>query len=236
MGGKVRVEEAKTSISTRIPTLIDMAKRGVIVLAGLALAGCTQNVDSPRAQPEPLVAPLTALQVRELLSPKALRGGDGNLFTTVTPDECTGVAREVDPPFIFDRDPAATDGGHWVAEDGREVYIEEMVGVYHADFDARQALTQARDTIESCRDVPFTVTDMNGRDYAFRLLPEVDSRSPNILLWSFRADDWACDSTFVAAHNAAIEISTCGPVGGYEVLDLAEDALQRIEKLANTTA
>ena len=39
--------------------------------------------------------------------------------------------------------------------------------------------------------------------------------SPDILLWSFSADDWACDSAFVAAHNAAIEISTCGPVGGY---------------------
>ena len=56
---------------------------------------------------------------------------------------------------------------------------------------------------------------MNGRAYDFTLLPPVVRVHPDILLWSFRADDWACDSTFVAAHNAAIEISTCGPVGGY---------------------
>ena len=62
------------------------------------------------------------------------------------------------------------------------------------------------------------------------------SPSPDILLWSFRADDWACDSAFVAAHNAAIEISTCGPSGGYPVVNLAEEALKRIENLANTTA
>jgi hypothetical protein len=56
------------------------------------------------------------------------------------------------------------------------------------------------------------------------------------VLWSFHAVDWACDSAFVAAHNAAIEISTCGPVNGYDVLSLAREALDRIEALANTTA
>ena len=84
--------------------------------------------------------------------------------------------------------------------------------------------------------MPFTVTDMNGRSYDFTLLPPVASPSPDILLWSFSADDWACDSAFVAAHNAAIEISTCGPVGGYPVVNLAQEALKRIENLANTTA
>src|SRR4029077_9485266 len=98
------------------------------------------------------------------------------------------------------------------------------------------ALAEARRTIESCRDVPFTVTDMRGRQYHFRLLPQVHSDSPDIVLWSFKADDWACDDAFVAAHNAAVRISTCGRVNGYDVLSLAHDALKRIEKLANTTA
>ena len=66
---------------------------------------------------------------------------DGNLFATVEPEQCSGVAKEVDPPFIFDLDPAATDGGHWMVDDGREVYIEEMVGVYRADYDAKNALS-----------------------------------------------------------------------------------------------
>ena len=77
---------------------------------------------------------------------------------------------------------------------------------------------------------------MLGREHVFELLPPVDSGSPEIVLWSFKAVDWACDSAFVAAHNAAVEISTCGPVNGYDVGALAEDALKRIEALANTTA
>ena len=146
---------------------------------------------------------------------------------------CTfGLSRSSTCPAVI----GATGGGHWMVDDGREVYIEEMVGVYRADYGANTALSQARLALQSCENIPFTVTDMKGRSYDFTLLPEVASPSPDILLWSFRADDWACDSAFVAAHNAAIEISTCGPSGGYPVVNLAEEALKRIENLANTTA
>jgi PknH-like extracellular domain len=199
------------------------------------LGGCTHVVDRPQPRPELPVAPITVLQVGDLLSP-SVQDKDGNQFITVEPEECNGIAREMEPPFIFDLHPATTDGGHWVAEDGQQVYIEEMVGVYQADFDPNRALAEARRTIESCRDVPFTVTSMQGREYHFRLLPQVSSGSPDIVLWSFKGDDWACDSAFVAAHNAAIGISTCAYVNGYDVLSLAQDALERIEKLANTTA
>ncbi|BBZ19364.1 hypothetical protein MGAD_36990 [Mycolicibacterium gadium] len=212
-----------------------VARRSVLLLALVLVPGCTEVVDAPpRAAPP--VAPITAGQVKDLLSPKVEKY-DGNLFATVEPDECSGVAREVDPPFIFDHDPAATDGGHWMVDDaGRQVYIEEMVGVYRADYDAKNALAQAKRTLQSCADTPFTVTDMKGRVYDFTLQPLTSSSSPNILLWSFTASDWACDSTFVAAHNAAIEISTCGAAGGYPVRTLAAEALDRIERLANTTA
>ena len=77
---------------------------------------------------------------------------------------------------------------------------------------------------------------MRGRGYLFRRVPQVNSGSPDIVLWSFKADGWACDKAFVAAHNAAGRISTCGTVNGYDVLSLAQDPLKRIEKLANTTA
>ena len=56
------------------------------------------------------------------------------------------------------------------------------------------------------------------------------------MVWSLRAVDWNCDNTFVAAHNAAIEITTCGAAAGFDVASLAQQALQRIEALANTTA
>ena len=77
---------------------------------------------------------------------------------------------------------------------------------------------------------------MRGREYHFTLLPQVNSGSPDIVLWSFTSKGWACDNALVAAHNAAVRISTCAPANGYDVLSLARDALKRIEKLANTTA
>jgi hypothetical protein len=210
-------------------------KRAGWLLVSLALAGCTRVVDSPQALPGVPVAPLTALQAVDLLSPD-VQGLSGNLFSTVEPARCAGVAREVDPPFIFDHRPAATNGGHWVAPGNPEVYVEEMVGIFRANFDPTAALAAAQDTIASCQGVPFAVTSMQDRTYDFELSTQPDSDSPNIVLWSFRGADWACDSAFVAAHNAAVEISTCAEVNGYDVLTLAQDALKRIETLANNTA
>jgi hypothetical protein len=215
------VKCAKTSISM-----------SVALVLGFVLGGCTHVVETPPPRPAP-VAPISALQVADLLSPN-VQDKNGNLFITVEPKECNGMAREVDPPLIFDLDPAATDGGHWVSQD--DVIIDEAAGVYRADFTSQHAVEQAERTIESCRDVPFTVTDMRGRKYHFRLLPPVNSGSPDIVLYSFSAPDWACDNAFIAAHNAAVRISTCATANGYDVLSLARDALKRIEKLANTTA
>lgn len=213
-----------------------MGRRGRWIAAlpcCLLVAGCTHVIDTAQPQREPLIAPITALQVGDLLSPD-VQDGDGNLFTTVAPERCSGLAREVDPPFIADFDPAATDGGHWVAPGG-EVFVEEMTGVYRADYDPDRALAAARATIESCRDVSFSVTTMRGRTHVFTLLPQADSGSPRILLWSFQGVDWACDSALVTGHNAAVEISTCSPANGYDVLALAHGALERIDALANTT-
>lgn len=215
-------------MGTRGPALL------VALAVGLAALGCTREVESPRPRPERPVAPITALQVSDLLSSR-VQNKDGNLFVTVEPEECSGLAREVDPPFIAEHAPVATDGGHSVIDGQPQVYVEEMVGVYHADFDPQGALADVRRAMASCRNRPFTVTSMRGRTYVFHLLPPTDSGSPNIALWSLRAADWACDSAFVAAHNAAIGISTCASVGGYHVLPMAQDALNRIDRLANTT-
>ena len=143
-----------------------MGKRALALLLAVVLCSCTRHVDTPQARPEAPVAPIAALQVNDLLSDDAKSRTDGNLFATVEPESCAGVAREVDPPFIFDHKPAAHDGGHWQVED-REVYVEEMVGLYRVDFDARAALAQAKRTIDSCRGVPLTITTMRGRSYVF---------------------------------------------------------------------
>jgi hypothetical protein len=208
--------------------------RLALMALGLLLIGCTRVIDAGEPRRAAPVGPVSALQVGDLLSPK-IQDKDGNIFIKVEPEGCSGVAREKDPPFIFDHDPAATDGGHWTAEGGREVLIEEMVGVFPASFDPAKALAAARRTIESCREVPLKVNTMR-HQYAFTLMPQIDSGTSEIVLWSFAGADWGCDSAFVAAHNAAVEISTCGPITGYDVLSLAQDALKRIDALANTKA
>jgi hypothetical protein len=212
-----------------------MIKRASVLILAVMLVGCTRVVSGPPPKSQAPVAPIPAGQISDLLS-EHVKGEDGNLFVTVTPEQCAGLAREVDPPFIAANSPAATDGGHWVADDNRKVYIEEMVGLYRADFNADQAIEKVKATIEDCRGTQFTVTSMRERQYVFDLLPAKDSGSPNIALWSYQGVDWACDSAFIAAHNAAIEISTCSPYNGYDVSALAKDALKRIEALANTTA
>jgi hypothetical protein len=211
-----------------------MGRRGLALLVGCAVAGCTPEPHPAQTRAPVAVAPITAAQVGDLLSPN-VQNKDGNVFVTVEPDRCAGAAREVDPPLVVDQHPIATDGGHWATSDDRQVYIEELAGVYRADFDARAALSNAQRTIEACRGVPFTVVSMRGRTYAFEL-QEVDAASPGIVRWSYRGSDWACDNAFVAAHNAAVELTTCAPVNGYDVLSLARAALQRIERLANTAA
>ena len=215
--------------------MIGVGARGLCLLPVLLLTACTRVVDGPPPQAQAPVAPITEGQVVDLLSPQVV-GDDGNLFVTVEPEECAGAAREVDPPFISDHQPAATDGGHWVTDDYQQVHIEEMVGVFPADFDPMAAIEEAERSIESCRGREFWITTMEGEENAYTLLPAIDSGSPNIVLWSFRADDWACDNTYVAAHNAAIEITACSPMNGYDILTLAHEALTRIQTLANTTA
>jgi hypothetical protein len=212
-----------------------VGKQALVFGLCVALVGCTRVVDPPQALPGVPVAPIPAGQVADLLS-KNVEEQDGNLFVAVEPARCSGVAQEVDAPFIFDHNPAAHDGGHWVQPGSPQVHVEEIVGVFRANFDARKALADARRTLESCQGVTFTVTSMTDRSYDFQLLPPRDSGSPDIVLWSFTSRDWACDNAFVAAHNAAIEITTCAEVNGYDVTTLADEALKRIEALANTVA
>jgi len=90
---------------------------------GVVVAGCARDADPPRPRPSQPVAPITALQVGDLLSDK-VQDRNGNLFITVEPKECSAMALEVDPPLIFDLHPAATDGGHWVTEDEPNVVID----------------------------------------------------------------------------------------------------------------
>lgn len=213
-----------------------MGKRGFTLLLCFVLSGCTRVIDTAQPVPAPPVAPITAGQVSDLLSEKVERQDENNLFVTVAPDECAGLAQEVDPPFIFDVTPAAHDGGGWLTDDGR-FGVEEMVAVYRADYDSAAAVAKVKRTIESCEDDRLMVTAMEGQELDFRVLPQQDSGAAQIVVWSLvDIGGWACDNAFIAAHNAAIEMTACSEVNGYDALSFAKEALKRIEKLAKTTA
>lgn len=201
-------------------------------LIAALVSGCTRTVEDAQPTPAALAAPITALQVADLLSAKVLRE-EGNLFVTAEPESCSGLAREVDPPFLDAHRPMATDGGHWSSSDGT-TFVEEMVAVYRFDFDPANALDTVRQTIGNCRDTTLSVTTMRGDTHTFRVSP---AESPEGSVgWSLRSPDWNCDNAFVAAHNAAIEITACGAGVGFDTAALAEDALKRIDALANMTA
>ena len=205
-----------------------------VVGALVAVGGCTRSVQEATPRPAPDAAPISELQVADLLSPQ-VAGEDGNLFLTAEPERCSGLAQEVDPPFLDSHRPLATDGGHWTTDDA-SVFVEEMVAVYRFDFDPAAALDEVRQTVEACRDTPLTVTTMQGRTYVFEVRAAAADSPQSSVLWSLRASDWNCDNTFVAAHNAAVEITTCGSIGRFDVAGLAVEALERINTLANTTA
>lgn len=207
-------------------------RRAELALPALLLltTACTRVVDSPQALPHREVAPISAQQVSNLLSPKVTTV-EGNQFDKVDPDRCAPVAREVSPPFLIDRHPAAVDSGHWQTDDGA-VVVEEIVAVYPTGFDPAAVLADAHGVLESCRDTSLTVTTVHGRSYDFAVALGA-SPPGGAELWSLRGAAWSCDNALVAAHNAAIEITTCGATGGLDTTELATDALARIEALAN---
>lgn len=189
---------------------------------------------APTGAPPP--APITAGQVHDLLSDKA---GDPyeepNLFVSVEPAECAGLAQEVDAPFIFgSTTPAAHDGGQWFSEE-TGFSIVEVAAVYDADFDAAKAVADVNDTIEKCSDGEFTATAMQDDVVDFHIADAPDSGVPQIALWSMDGN-WSCDNAFIAAHNAAIELTACSARNGFDIQSLAEEALDRINSLADMRA
>ncbi|MGU3652054.1 sensor domain-containing protein [Mycolicibacterium sp. A43C] len=213
-----------------------MTKRPAAVILICVLAGCTRTVDNPRATSQASIGPIGAGQVADLLSPD-IQNQDGNRFAVVVPDSCAGTALEVDPPFLVDHEPAAEDGGHWSGSSGSsEVVNEEMVAVYPSDFSAADALASARRVVESCAGSEVDVTTMADRTYTFTVEAPAAQAPAGSVLWSLRSAEWNCDNLVVAAHNAAIEVTSCGPGGGMDTVAAAEQALARIEMLADNTA
>ena len=223
--------------ATQFLTLTGMGKRGLTLAAVLLLVGCTRVVDDATPRMERPVAPIAAGQVDDVLSDEVRVDSDADLFASVNPRDCTAVAREVDAPFVFDARPAAHAGGDWEDDGGPSAGITETAGVYHSDFDAGAAVDRVEQAIDSCRDDELHITALSGDYTDRRVVLRSDFGSAQIVHWSLVDDDtgWTCENAFVAAHNAAIEITTCSDVSGYAVLPLATAALRRIDALADAT-
>lgn len=206
----------------------------VAVLAVLAVTACTRVVDS-RPESQLTVGPILATQVRDLLSEDAQRSPVNiYVYTGVDPVECAGLLQEADAPLIFDAKPAVNDGGSWVDDD---VKIIEIAGVYRSNYDAADVVDRARRTVASCQGrVLATSGDDGSAPDDLVLSPPMESDSPDIAVWSASVTDdaWVCDNAFVAAHNAAVFITACSELGGYDVDSLAHGALDRMNALVNT--
>ena len=202
----------------------------------VATLGCTRVVEEPRPVRAWPVAPITAGQVSDVLSPRASREAESNLFSTVEPQRCAGLAREVNPPFLFDIGtvPAAHSAGQW--NGANRFSIQEMAAVYPANFDAADAVDAVKRTLGDCRDELLTVVTMQDETLHFESIPAAEHASPQIALWSITSARRSCDNAFIAAHNAALEITACGDLNGYDVAGLADEALDRLNLLANMTS
>jgi hypothetical protein len=198
------------------------------------LAGCTRVIDGAQPQMERAVAPIAAGQVGDLLEKNVMPDEESDLFATVEPGKCAAAAQEVHAPFVFDAKPAASAEQTW--DDG-DAGIVEIVGVYHSDFNPTMAVDGVRRTIDSCSGEQLAITASSGATVGLRVQPRSDSGSAQIVLWSLtKTEGEDCDDAFVAAHNAAVEITTCWQPGGYDVLALAHAALKRIDALADTAS
>jgi len=78
------------------------------------------------------------------------------------------------------------------------------------------------------------VVTTEGDQLHFRAIAPRQSSAPEIALWSLSGAQRSCDNAFVAAYNAAIEITACGDHNGFNVEELAQQALSRLNGLANT--
>ena len=212
-----------------------MGRRALALLLGLVLVGCTRTIEDAIPQKQRPIGPIGAGQVEDLVS-KNGRGGDAgaSLYAKVEPADCAGLVQEVRAPFVFDAKAAASAEQAW--DDG-DAGIVEIVGVYHSDFSATTAIDRVRRTVESCTGEELRITASSGATVELEVQPRSDSDSPQIVLWSLtKTEGEDCDDAFVAAHNAAVEITTCWQPGGYDVLALAHAALKRIDAAADTTS
>ena len=134
-----------------------MRKRLADAVAGprlCLLVGCPHRVGAPQPQPTTTasVAPIIARQVDDLLSPDS----PPRARWQPVRDRRAGILHRrcafgESASDLTMRHPVATDGGHRVDRQQRQVIVVEMAGVYRADFDSREPLLTHAAPWNPCR-------------------------------------------------------------------------------------
>ncbi|MGL6236756.1 MAG: sensor domain-containing protein [Segniliparus sp.] len=207
-----------------------------------ALVSCAHRTDPAESssQPSAKVGPIAAESVQRLFEPGHFdaSGLSENMYSSASPPECRGLVLEVDSPLLMRGQAAVASAIAPKAGDTEHSQIVEIAAVYREDFSATDLVAEAAKTREHCLSTPITGSTQGGGNSTFQLVGQPDSGSPNILLWTLSAvgKSWFCNNALVAAHNAAIVITSCYPSPAPGMKELAQSALRRIDGQARAGA
>lgn len=208
------------------------------LLAFLPSCGRTEGPGPNNPQSTVRVAPIAADAIGRLFEPGHFdaSGLAENMYSSASPPECRGLVLEVDSPLLMRGQAATASAIAPKAGDAEHSQIVQIAAVYPESFSATDLIAEAAKTRERCQSVAITGSTQGGGNSTFQLVGQPDSGSPNILLWNLSAigKAWFCNNALIAAHNAAVEITSCYPSPATGMKELARSVLRRIDDQART--
>lgn len=214
-----------------------IAAWGVVVAL---LPGCASHGGHPNADPSATVGPILPQSLTDLLVPSGhLSAEPGDplveqdlrqaLFVSADPSTCFGAVGFGGQKLFPDGDANRVVR---TQADQDQHQLLEASAVYPSSFDAARLLETVRTTVNACQ---FPVTSTDGAGHVARVQPSplTDPQSSHIVTWSTSLTDvqWLCDFAVVAEANAMSELVTCSYDHKPNVLALARQRLETIERL-----
>ena len=208
------------------------------LLAALASCGHPADAGQSSSQSTARVAPIAADSIGRLFEPGHFdaSGLSENMYSSASPPECRGLVLEVDSPLLMRNQAATASAIAPKPGDTEHSQIVEIAAVYPESFSATDLIAEAAKTRDRCQGTAITGSTQGGGNSTFQLIGQPDSGSPNILLWTLSAvgKSWFCNNALVAAHNAAVEITSCYPSPAPGMKEFAQSVLRRIDSQART--
>jgi hypothetical protein len=210
-----------------------------VTITALASCGHPEEPGARRAQSSPRVAPIAAESIQGLFEPGHFdaSGNMESMYSSASPPECRALVLEVDSPLLMRGQAASAEAIAPKPGDKEHGQIVEIAAVYREDFSATDLIAEAATMREHCEGTPITGSTRGGGNSTFQLIGQPSSGSPNILLWTLSAlgKSWFCNNALIAAHNAAVEITSCSPSPAPGMRELAQSVLSRIERQARAS-